>query len=156
MLTEILDWIAAQPLVAFIRIDRFAYATINAMHILGISLLVGAIICSDLRTTGFWKAGRWREGLETCVPVAASGLALAIATGALLFSVRGGHYVSNPAFLVKALLIVIGLANVFIFRRAKARQSGASPSVTMKLSAMCSIAIWVSAVFAGRWIAFTS
>ncbi len=156
MLIEILDWIAAQPLVAFIRIDRFAYATINAMHILGIGLLVGAIICSDLRTAGLWKAGRWREGLETCAPVAAAGLAFAIVTGALLFSVRGGHYVSDPAFLAKTLLIVIGLANVLVFRRAKARQSGESPSVTMKLSAMCSIAVWVCAVFAGRWIAFTS
>jgi hypothetical protein len=83
-------------------------------------------------------------------------LALAIVTGALLFSVRSGHYASGPAALVKVLLIVIGLANVLVFRRAKARPSGGSPSVTMRLNAMCSMAVWICAVFAGRWTAFTS
>jgi hypothetical protein len=156
MLIEILAWIAERPFVAFVRTDRVAYAMVNATHILGIGLLVGAIVSSDLRTAGFWKVDRWREGLETCVPVAAAGLAIAITTGAVLFSVRGGHYLSDPAFLIKLPLVALGLANVFLFRRAMARRAGDAPSTAMRLSAISSMAIWVSAVFAGRWIAFTN
>lgn len=156
MLTVFLEWIADWPLVAFVRTDRSAYATINGAHILGISLLVGAIVSSDVRIAGLWKADRWREGLETCVPVAAAGLALAIVTGTVLFSVRGEHYLSDPAFLIKVPLVVAGLANVLIFRRAMARRIGDAPSAAMRVSAISSMVIWISAIFAGRWIAFTN
>jgi len=155
MLTEVLSGLAGWPPVAYIRTDRAAYATVNATHILGIALLVGAIVSSDLRVAGLWKGDRWREGLETCVPVAAFGLALAVISGALLFSVRGGNYVADPAFQIKALLVAAGLVNVFVFRLAMARQTNDAPSRAMRLSALSSLAIWISAIFAGRWIAFT-
>jgi hypothetical protein len=155
MLIAFLDWIADWRIVAFVRADRVAYATVNATHILGIGLLVGAVVSSDLMTAGLWKAKRWREGLEMCVPVAASGLALAAVTGVALFSVRGEHYLSDPAFLIKVLLLAVGLANVLVFRRAMTRLTGDAPSTAMRLSAISSMAIWISAIFAGRWIAFT-
>lgn len=155
MLIEILNGMAGWPAVAHVRTDRAAYAMVNATHILGIGLLIGAIVSSDLRVAGLWKADRWREGLETCVPVAAFGLALAVVSGAVLFSVRGENYVADPAFRIKALLVAAGLANVFAFRRAMARREGVGPSKVMRLSALLSVAIWVSAIVAGRWIAFT-
>jgi hypothetical protein len=128
VLTEILNSIARWPAVTLVRTDPYAYATINAMHLVGIGLLVGAIVSSDLRTAGIWKRNLWREGLETCVPVAATGLALAVGTGAVLFSIRGGHYISDPAFLIKVLLVAAGLTNVFLCRRANAQMVGNSPS----------------------------
>jgi hypothetical protein len=155
MLTEILDAVASWPLVGYVRASRAAYATINAAHIVGMSLLVGAIVSSDLRTAGLWKADRWREGLETCVPVAAFGLALALISGVLLFSVRGVTYLADPAFQIKTLLLTAGLLNVFAFRWTMARRKQGAPSKMMRLSAISSMVIWISAIFAGRWIAFT-
>lgn len=155
MLTDILDAVAGWPLVGYLRISRAAYATVNAAHIVGMSLLVGAIVSSDLRTAGLWKADRWREGLETCVPVAAFGLALAVISGVMLFSVRGGIYIADPAFQIKALVLAAGLVNVFAFRRTMARRNDGTPSTAMRLSAILSMVVWISAIFAGRWIAFT-
>lgn len=155
MLTEVVDAIADWPLVGFVRTSQAAYATVNATHIVGISLLVGAIVNSDLRTAGLWKAHRWREGLETCAPIAACGLTLALISGMVLFSVRGGTYIADPAFQVKTLLLAAGLVNVFVFRRAMARLKCGAPSRAMRLSALSSMVIWISAIFAGRWIAFT-
>lgn len=155
MLTEAVDAIAGWPLVEYLRTSRAAYATVNATHIVGVSLLVGAIVSSDLRTSGMWKADRWREGLETCVPVAAFGLALAAISGAMLFSIRGGPYLADPAFQIKALLLAMGLVNVFAFRLAMARRRYSAPSGAMRLSAFSSILIWIATIFAGRWIAFT-
>lgn len=108
-----------------------------------------------MRVAGLWKADRWREGLETCVPIAAFGLTLAVVSGAVLFSVSGENYVADPAVRVKALIVAAGLANVFAFRRAMARREGAGPSRAMRLSALLSVAVWVSAIVAGCWIAFT-
>ncbi len=155
MLTEAVEAIAGWPLVGYLRTSRTAYAIVNATHIVGMSLLVGAIVSSDLRTAGLWKADRWREGLETCVPVAAFGLALALISGAMLFSVRGGNYLADPAFQIKILLLAAGLLNVFAFRWAMARRKCGVPSRTMRLSAISSMTIWIGAIFAGRWIAFT-
>ncbi|WP_309086603.1 DUF6644 family protein [Chelativorans sp.] len=155
MLIEIVDAMAGWPPVGYVRTSPAAYATVNATHIVGISLLVGAIISSDLRTAGLWKADLWREGLETCVPVAAFGLVLAAISGVMLFSVRGGTYLADPAFQIKALLLAAGLVNVFVFRLAMARTRCVAPSMAMRLSAFSSMVIWVGAIFAGRWIAFT-
>lgn len=155
MLTELADAISGWPLVGYLRTSRTAYAAVNAAHIVGMSLLVGAIISSDLRTAGLWKADQWREGLETCVPVAAFGLALAAISGLMLFSVRGGSYLADPAFQIKALLLLTGLVNVVAFRFAMVGRAIGVPSIAMRLSAFSSMVIWVSAIFAGRWIAFT-
>lgn len=155
MLTEILDVVAGSSQIGYLRASRVAYASVNAAHLVGISLLVGAIVSSDLRTAGLWKADRWREGLTTCVPVAAFGLALALISGIMLFSIRGGAYIADPAFQLKALLLAAGLVNVFAFRRAMAKRKDKAPSAAMRLSAISSMVIWISAIFAGRWIAFT-
>lgn len=155
MLIEAVAAMAGWPLVGYLRTSRVAYATVNATHIVGMSLLVGAIVCADLRTAGLWKADRWREGLETCVPVAAFGLLLAAISGVMLFSVRGGTYLADPAFQIKALLLAAGFVNVFAFRLAMARRECGAPSRAMRLSAFSSIVIWIATIFAGRWIAFT-
>ncbi|WP_437406248.1 DUF6644 family protein [Sinorhizobium meliloti] len=79
------------------------------------------------------------------MPVAAFGLALAL----------GGAYIADPAFQLKALLLAAGLVNVLAFRRAMAKRKDGAPSIAMRLSAISSMVIWISAIFAGRWIAFT-
>ncbi|MGH0249538.1 dioxygenase family protein [Sinorhizobium meliloti] len=50
------------------------------------------------------------------MPVAAFGLALALISGMMLFSVRGGAYIAYPAFQLKTLILAAGLVNVFAFR----------------------------------------
>lgn len=155
MLTAAADAMAGWSTVEYLRTSRAAYATVNAAHIVGMSLLVGAIVSADLRTAGLWKADRWREGLETCVPVAAFGLLLAAVSGMMLFSVRGGTYLADPAFQIKALLLAAGFVNVFAFRLAMARRKCSAPSRAMRLSAFSSMVVWIAAIFAGRWIAFT-
>ncbi len=155
MLIAAIDAMADWLPVEYLRTSRAAYATINAVHIVGMSLLVGSIVSADLRTAGLWKPDRWREGLETCVPVAAFGLLLASVSGVMLFSVRGTAYLADPAFQIKALFLVAGLVNVVAFKVAMTKRRGGAPSRPMMLSAFLSMVIWIAVIFAGRWIAFT-
>lgn len=154
MLGDMLDWMAQSSIISLIRTDQIAYAAINATHILGLAILVGAIISSDLRTAGIWKTGFWKEGVETCAPIAAVGLAIAILTGALLFAVRSSYYLSNPAFLIKIALVLASLLNALLFRLLFRKFPGSSPSIAIKTSAVLSAGIWIAAIFSGRWIAF--
>lgn len=82
---------------------------------------------------------------------------IAASTGLLLASVRIGHYLENPAFLSKMAIIVLAGANAFLLRVLSARGDAATfvgiPSG--RVAATLSIFLWTSAIFSGRWIAFT-
>lgn len=150
MLTAVEAW---GP-VAALRTSTFVYPFINALHILGIGILVGAILTLDARVLGIRRGGSWRASVAELSPVAAAGLLLAIVTGVLLFAVRASRYIENPALLAKWALVALGLVNVLVFRNAMRRSHDAAPSFTLRLCAAVSAATWIGAVFAGRWIAF--
>lgn len=148
--------IETSALARFITGSPSAYATISALHILGIAMLVGAIIPVDRRLMGQGSEGI-DGGLEMLSRLALVGFALAALAGILLASVRFRDYLADPAFRFKlGLLASAGLnaALLHIHRRGRrlydltntARASGA---------AAVSICLWIAAIFAGRWIAFT-
>lgn len=140
--------------VALLRTSGLLYPVVNALHILGIALLVGAIAAFDLRLLGVIRTGDWRSTLHSNAPVAAAGLLLTLATGVLLFSVRASVYVQNPALWVKWGLILLALLNIALFYRLL-RGAAAAPTAGMRGCAALSLIFWIAAIFAGRWIAFT-
>jgi hypothetical protein len=142
--------------IAQVRSSTTLYATVNALHILGLATLVGAVLTFDLHASGLWKPERWRDGQDVAIPVAAVGLALAIATGILLFAVRGSHYATMPIFLAKIAILVIGFVNIAICHVLTRRSRAELPTIGIRLGAITSAVVWISALFAGRWIAFAS
>ncbi|MEB2846345.1 DUF2214 domain-containing protein [Rhizobiales bacterium RZME27] len=156
MLSESLLAFENTALAASIRSSVSLYATINALHILGLAVLVGAVLTFDLRASGVWKVQRWRDGFEVAIPVAGFGLALAILTGVLLFAVRGTHYVTLPVFLMKMAILPIGFLNIVICHWLVRRSTKGLPSPAIRLCAFLSAAIWISALLMGRWIAFST
>ena len=72
-------------LAEWLRFSRWGYAAVNALHIFGIALLVGAIVPLDLRLLGLWRSVELAPLYRMLSRIAAAGLLLAIASGALLF-----------------------------------------------------------------------
>ncbi|MBY3157692.1 hypothetical protein HFO56_35905 [Rhizobium laguerreae] len=154
-LSEAFQWIEALPLVRMIVSVPGLYPAISALHILGIALLVGCIATVDLRLLGIFSA-KLDEALPGLVRVALVGFAVAATTGLLLVSVRIANYASNPAFLTKMAILLIAGTNALVLRlgagSADVRHGlGTSHG---RLAAGLSLALWTSAVFSGRWIAF--
>lgn len=141
---ELLAWLEAQPLFAALRASRHAYPLVNAGHILGLALLVGAVIPMDLRLIRGDLAGA--AGLR---PHAAAGLVLAIACGALLFGVRGTEYAANPWFRWKMALLALALANAALHLRI----AGMAPA-RQRLAAALSLLLWPAILLSGRMIAY--
>ena len=86
-----------------------------------------------------------------------TGVALAIVTGLWLFSVKPAEYLDNAAFLWKAALLVLALANVALqHRNGRFAQALAGEELRpgVRLVALCSILLWLSVLVAGRWIGF--
>ena len=137
-----------------LRFSRWLYAAVNTTHVLGIALLVGAIVPLDLRLLGLWP-GVAREGLvRVLVPVAATGLAIALVSGVLLFSARAPEYAALTVFRVKLALIALGAGSALSLHLAHGfRLKGAAPRRLAGAGAL-SITCWLGALIMGRMIAF--
>jgi len=152
-----LGWIETLPPAAILRSNATLYLLVNAAHILGIGLLVGAILPLDLRLLGILRDGPLAVLVPFLVRVAATGLMLAILTGALLFSVKPAEYMANPTFLAKMTLLALGLVNILVQHRnggwSVAAQGGTASLVVRGLAAL-SFVLWLAVLVAGRWIGF--
>ena len=117
------------------------YPVVSALHLLGISLLMGPILIVDWALLR-GRASPW-AGLQK---TAAAGFALAAVTGLALFTVQATKYAWNPAFLGKLALIGLAGLNLLAFRWiGQDRPRG---------FALCSLTIWLAALLSGRFIAF--
>lgn len=131
-----------------------AYLLVNAAHILGIGLLVGAILPLDLRLMGVFR----RTPVEVLGPFlrrsAATGLGLAIFSGLWLFSVDPAGYLANDAFVWKLVLLATALGNiVYQYLKSDARGLPAA-TLTTRVVAGISFCLWLAVLIAGRWIGF--
>ncbi|MCU4181658.1 DUF6644 family protein [Bosea sp. BH3] len=134
-----------------------AYLFVNAAHILGVGLLVGAILPLDLRLAGLIRGAPLAALAPFLTRAAAFGLGLALPTGFWLFTVKPLEYAGNAAFLWKLALLALALANIGLQHRGAALQgavaSGHVPA-RVRASALASFSLWLCVLVAGRWIGF--
>lgn len=154
---EALAALGQWPGAALLRGSETAYLLVNATHILGIGILVGAVATLDLRLLGAFG----RHPLAHLGPplrvMAAGGLGLAVLTGALLFSTRPVAYAANPAFLVKLGLLGFALVNIVLVQAGpwwRDALAGGVPHPVLRAAALVSLLAWLGALLAGRWIGF--
>ena len=136
----------------WLRYSRWGYAALNASHILGIALLIGAVVTLDLRLTGLWRSVELGPLYRILASVAATGLIIAISTGILLFTVRATEYVTFELLFIKLALITIGIVlaaimhfKVDIKNCSRERQ---------RLFGVLSLLIWPAVLVCGRLLAF--
>ena len=98
---QLLEWIGAWPGAVLLRGSGTAWLLVDAAHILGVGLLVGAIVPLDLRLLGLFRAPPLALIAPFLSRAAAAGAALAFATGLWLFSMKPAEYLANDAFLWK-------------------------------------------------------
>jgi hypothetical protein len=158
-LVEWLTAIEGLPPVVELRHGRWSYAAVNAGHIVGISLLFGAIVPLDLRLMGCWRSVSVRTLARILVPVAATGLVLALAAGALLFSIRAVQYADTTLFQVKMALVACGVANALLLRMASQWEvsqtaTGVMPPLRLRITGALSIMLWLSVIVCGRMLGF--
>lgn len=157
-----MEWLAElqglDPVLALKR-SRWVYPLVNAGHLVGISLLFGAIASLDLRLLGCWRSVPPAGLARVLQPVALAGFLLAAACGFLLFSVGATHYAGQPLFLAKMLLIALALLNALLLRRSRAWQemeAGRSEDLParLRLGALASLVLWAAVILCGRFLGY--
>ena len=150
----------ATALASGLRHSTWAYPLINAGHILGAALLVGAIVPLDLRLLGAWSSIPLSAVWRLLTRTAAAGLLLAVVCGMLLFITRATHYVNSALFLSKIALVVVGMANALALQVMMPGMGSIEHAMSVKIpwyvrsAAGLSLATWLSVLLLGRLIGY--
>lgn len=140
-----------------LRASAWLYPLVNAGHIFGIALLLGAIVPLDLRLLGAWRSQPVMPLWSVLAPTAACGLALAVSCGGLLFITRATEYAASAPFLAKLGFVAVGAGNAAWLRFASGDPSRWRAGVPRqaRVAAGISLAAWPTAMVLGRWIGYT-
>ena len=139
----------------------WSYGILNAVHVIGLAALFGAIVVLDLRLLA-WRADRpLHEVAAGTVPIAAIGLAVAAVTGLAMLSSNARDYVRNPFLLVKFAALAVGLLNLLLLHRSRAwravrerRDASSGDRRRLAMGGALSLVAWIATIVAGRLMGY--
>lgn len=161
MLQGLLQTVHDSPAATAIREGQSLFPWIESVHVLAVTLVIGSIAIVDLRLLGW--ASRDRSVVQTtrlALPVTWCAFAIAVISGALMFSSNALSYARNPFFQVKLLLIIGAGLNMMVYHLLLGRDATAwlTPELTpqrARIAGGVSLLLWIAIVACGRWIGFT-
>jgi hypothetical protein len=135
-----------------LAISADAFPVLECLHIAGFALAIGMTALVDFRLLGFGLQKQTPEQIARAFEWwMLAGLIVAVFSGLLIFSTDADMYYLNWSFLIKMACLVLAIAfNYTIHRRAIS--PGLSPRAG-RLVACVSLALWVSVIFGGIFIA---
>jgi len=129
----------------------WAYPALEALHIVGIALLLGNLVALELRVFGRVQALPVVALARLSLGLAIGGFALAAASGLLMFATQPAELLANRSFLWKMGLLAAAGCNAAWFH---GRGSLSKLDATARVQMLMSTALWLAVVFCGRWIAY--
>ncbi len=138
-----------------IRQSVWLFPAIEAVHLLALALLGGAVLMLDLRLLGWGLTSPTPAQLErqTRPWLIAAVLGLVVTGGVLFLSEALKLYASTP-FWIKAGALLTVLVYTFAVRNPFARRATAI-TLQSRLIAVVSLLLWLTVAAAGRWIGFS-
>lgn len=157
MLQDAASFAASLPLAQALREGAWLYPAVETLHIIGFTVLVGAVAMFDLRVLGFGRQLPVRALARHLLPWSAGSMLLVVPTGLLLFVADPLALLANRVFLLKLGLMVLAGLNALAFhagpyRRAEAWPDRAPPRAM--LHALLSLALWFGVIACGRLLAY--
>ena len=161
-IAAILKWIEATGLATRIRESLFVFPLLESIHVIGLALVFGTISIIDLRLLGIASTERpFKRIASDILKWTWGAFALTALTGSLMFMTNAGVYYHNFYFRMKMALLVLAAVNMLSFELTLGRavhrwdKAAAAPPAG-RVVAVLSLAIWISVIFAGRLIGFTT
>ncbi|HKR89926.1 MAG TPA: DUF6644 family protein [Phenylobacterium sp.] len=159
-LAQFSQTLAETPASVFIQSVSWIIPSLQTVHILAISVVLGSILLVDLRLLGLVGRG---VALDAVVRRFAawlwwSLLVLAI-TGSVLVVGEPDRSLTNPVFQTKLVLVALAALATLAITRPVAGDPQFWTATPARLAAgrglaLVSLAIWLAVIIAGRWIAY--
>jgi hypothetical protein len=161
-IAALLASIEASGLATTIRNSLFIFPLLEATHVFGLAMVFGTIAIIDLRLLGIASTHRpFTRMASEILKWTWAAFAVTAATGVLMFTTNAGVYYHNAFFRTKMLMLVLAGINMLVFELTAGRtiqrwdKSPAAP-LAGKTAAAVSLVIWITIIFLGRWIGFTT
>jgi hypothetical protein len=152
------QWAEATTVGEMIRNSSWAFAVIESLHLLALSVVGGAVLIVDLRLLGFGlRSQPIAEVAREARPWLIGSLIVMLVTGVGLFLSEAMKCYHSTAFAVKMACLALVLLFTFSVRMkvTMADEGRVRPS-WLKLVALVSLALWFGVAASGRWIGFST
>ncbi|HEY7289893.1 MAG TPA: DUF6644 family protein [Vicinamibacterales bacterium] len=157
MLLPYFQWFETTMIGDAIKNSSWAFAVIESVHLLALSVIGGAVLVLDLRLLGFGlKRQAVSEVAREAQPWLVGSLVVMLTTGFALFSSEATKCYYSTPFWVKMTSLALAMAFTFTIRRkvTQADEARVRP-VVLKLVALVSLTLWFGVGAGGRWIGFS-
>jgi hypothetical protein len=136
---------------------KWGWPACETAHFVGLCLLFGVVLLTDLRMLGFLK-GISFSALHRLLPWGILGFGVNVATGMLFFiGAPPTFYVTNPVFFWKLAMILVAGANALYFSVSEqvwTLGAGDTPPMTARVAAASGILLWVGVIYCGQMLPF--
>jgi hypothetical protein len=153
-LLPLFEWMQHTYLGETIRHSAALIATLEIVHLIGLTLLLGTVLMVDLSLLGF---GIGRQPVSRIARElnhwTLGGLAVMLASGPLILISEAERCYKTPAFWIKMALLAIAVAFYFTTHRAVTLAEPPAPRSRARLTAGFSLALWIGVALAGKGIA---
>jgi hypothetical protein len=145
-----------------IRNSLFLFPMFEAIHVMGLAMVFGTIVVVDLRALGVASSQRRFNVLsDELLKWTWAAFVLTAATGVLMFLANPVVYAENTFFRVKLALLALAGANMMVFQFTVGRTAATwgearSAPLVGKIACTLSLVLWISIIFMGRFIGFTT
>lgn len=131
--------------------NEWSFPLLECIHIAGFTLSIGTIAIVDFSLLGL-SGQKPAQLLKETGPWTLFGLVVMLLSGPLIFSSDPRMYMANYSFRFKIVALLVAILYNYTLHR-KVALAGASPGIS-KVTGAVSLALWVSVVAGGLFIAF--
>ena len=134
--------------------NEWSFPLLEIIHIAGFALSIGTITLVDLRLLGLAMLRQPSSRVaKDMAPWTLIGIVIMLIAGPLIFTSDPNMYLHNPSFRFKMWALLIAIIYHYTIHR-KVALAADSATVVNKLVGSVSLALWVSVVASGLFIAF--
>jgi len=154
---DFFHWCEQSGIGNTIRQSSWLFPLIEAIHLLGLGLIGGAVLVVDLRLLGLGLRRQSTAQLaRDAQPWLIGSLLLMMTTGGLLFLSESIKLYYHEAFWFKMASLILAIVFTFTIQRKVilAGETRLRP-VWSKVVALVSILLWSGVGIGGRWIGFS-
>jgi hypothetical protein len=155
LLLPFFEWCEATLIGRTIRESLWMFPVTEAFHLVGLSVLGGALLIVDFRLLGVGLKDSTIAMLERQArPWLLGAIALMLSTGTLLFLSEAIKCYYNTSFWVKISTIPVALLFTLVVKTRYARTAGETTTAS-RLVGATDLLLWFIVAAGGRWIGFS-
>jgi len=154
-LYPIFEWVEATSLARVIRESLWLFPAIEALHLVALAVLGGAVLVVDLRLLGVGLADSTVTEIDRQArPWLSASVVILVVSGVLLFVSEAIKCYYNTAFWVKMITLPVAIVFTYAVRERFARRA-LYTSAYSRWVGVADLATWFIVAAGGRWIGFS-